>query len=517
MNKYLVIFLLFSKFVFSQTTSVTATVSYPDGQEFKDGTVQATFTPPTGIIDQNLYLLNGSPFPYYVTGTMDTNGTFTIVLTDDHIVRPLGGRWMFTVCSPASVACTNSLQDVFGATIDLSTLISADVPAIFAPAFSVPRYFTDLEVDNNKTLGGQIYFNYISKTFRCWDGATWNNCGGGGGGGGITNFSAGNLSPLFTTSVSNSTTTPNLSFTQSTVASHTVYANETSGTALPSFQTDAFTLNTTSPLSGGGLVHLGGVLTLTCAGCLTSAVTSITATSPIVVTPSPITGIGVISCPTCGTSTGSVTSVGLAAPTGIGISGSPVTTTGTLTWSMPGGWIAGDLLLGNGSNSVTRLPIGTNNFVLTSNGTTALWQALAPPIIPDVQTRRVCTLIIGSDDGNVLLDTNLAPQGRQCFVPYAATLQEVDVAADGGTPSVLLDRNRAGVKTNILSAALSTAGSGGIACAKISATTGYDGTTTCANTLQNTTVNPGDYFETLTATAGGVAKRMSIFIVWTVN
>jgi hypothetical protein len=37
----------------------------------------------------------------------------------------------------------------------------------------------------------------------------------------------------------------------------------------------------------------------------------------------------------------------------------------------------GDLIIGNGANSSTRLPIGSNNFVLTSNGTTATWAAAA--------------------------------------------------------------------------------------------------------------------------------------------
>ena len=41
---------------------------------------------------------------------------------------------------------------------------------------------------------------------------------------------------------------------------------------------------------------------------------------------------------------------------------SPITTTG-------------DLIIGNGTNSATRLAIGANTFVLTSNGTTASWQA----------------------------------------------------------------------------------------------------------------------------------------------
>lgn len=36
---------------------------------------------------------------------------------------------------------------------------------------------------------------------------------------------------------------------------------------------------------------------------------------------------------------------------------------------------AGDLILGNGANSATRLGIGANGYLLTSNGTTASWQA----------------------------------------------------------------------------------------------------------------------------------------------
>ena len=36
---------------------------------------------------------------------------------------------------------------------------------------------------------------------------------------------------------------------------------------------------------------------------------------------------------------------------------------------------AGDLIIGNGTNTATRLPIGANTYVLTSNGTTATWAA----------------------------------------------------------------------------------------------------------------------------------------------
>lgn len=61
---------------------------------------------------------------------------------------------------------------------------------------------------------------------------------GGGGSGTVTAFSAGNLSPLFTTSVANPTTTPALSFTISNAAQNSIFAGPASGGAgNPSFQT----------------------------------------------------------------------------------------------------------------------------------------------------------------------------------------------------------------------------------------------------------------------------------------
>lgn len=65
---------------------------------------------------------------------------------------------------------------------------------------------------------------------------------------------------------------------------------------------------------------------------------------------------------------GTVTSVGLAGPTGIVITNSPVTSGGTLTWAMPAGWTTGDLLIGNGTNSVARLAQGTNGQFLGVSG-----------------------------------------------------------------------------------------------------------------------------------------------------
>jgi hypothetical protein len=72
-----------------------------------------------------------------------------------------------------------------------------------------------------------------------------------------------------------------------------------------------------------------------------------------------------------------VTSVAFSAPTGFTVSGSPVTSTGTLTLGMPTGWISQDLLVGSGSGAVTRLPVGTNGQCLTVSTGAIVWGSCA--------------------------------------------------------------------------------------------------------------------------------------------
>lgn len=90
--------------------------------------------------------------------------------------------------------------------------------------------------------------------------------GGGGGSGTVTTFSAGNLSPLFTTSVSNATTTPALSFSLSTAGAHSFLGNNTGGVAAPAYVQPAFT-----DLSGSATdSQIPNILTLTGISNLTS-------------------------------------------------------------------------------------------------------------------------------------------------------------------------------------------------------------------------------------------------------
>ena len=98
-----------------------------------------------------------------------------------------------------------------------------------------------------------------------------------------------------------------------------------------------------------------------------------------------------------GGGSGTVTSVAATVPAFLSVTGSPITTSGTLAIAYSGTALpianggtgqttasaafnalspittTGDLILGNGTNSATRLAIGTNGQVLFSNGSTAAW------------------------------------------------------------------------------------------------------------------------------------------------
>lgn len=206
------------------------------------------------------------------------------------------------------------------------------------------------------------------------------------------------------------------------------------------------------------------------------------------------------------TLTGTVNQITIA--NGDGVSGNPTfaldtahVATDTNTLTLTGKTING------GSNTLTAIPgASLNNASVTSTQMAV------------VNTRRLCDIVIGdTSSSSALTNAQLGPQKRFCFIPYAATIVEIDISSDGGTPNIIIGRNRAGTIVNLLSSALATAAAGAIACSNTGGTTGIDGATTCSATLQNTSFNAGDYIDLVSGTAGGTAKYFAAHIVYTVN
>jgi len=176
---------------------------------------------------------------------------------------------------------------------------------------------------------------------------------------------------------------------------------------------------------------------------------------------------------------------------------------------LPGAFSTGILHITTTTGAITSSTIGTSD--IAANAVTSAKHSVET-------TRRTVCLPIGANNGSALADADLGPQSRQFFLPYAGTLVEMEVAADAGTPNIILGRSRAGTVVNVVSAALATAASGGIACSSAAGGPGLDGATTCASTLQNTSWNVGDWVTLVSGTAGGTAKEMTACLTFvTVN
>lgn len=212
--------------------------------------------------------------------------------------------------------------------------------------------------------------------------------------------------------------------------------------------------------------------------------------------------------------TGSINQIGWYAANGTAISGLSTANSGVLITSSGGvpsiGTTLPNINIGTPTGGVLTNATGLPTAGLVNNAVTSAKMAV-------VNTYRQCDIPVGDTSGSAIASGQMGPQSRICFIPAAATIVEMDVNADAGTPNVIVGRNRAGSIVNVVSTALATAASGGIACSNTGGTTGLNGATTCSATLQNTGLNAGDYLELVSGTPGGTAKFFVAHITYTVN
>ena len=132
--------------------------------------------------------------------------------------------------------------------------------------------------------------------------------------------------------------------------------------------------------TAGRVVTLPDATTTLVGRDTTDTLTNKTLTSPTLTTPilgTPQSGdfsTGTFTWPTFNQNT-TGTAAGLSATLAIASGGTGQTTAGAAFNALSPITTTGDLILGNGTNSATRLAIGANGYLLTSNGTTASWVA----------------------------------------------------------------------------------------------------------------------------------------------
>jgi hypothetical protein len=319
----LVLALLFSAIpAFAQTTTVSGTITDAGGQAWAFGTVQFTFRPsnsnPVGP-----YFQNGTPFNINTTVPsvplpLDGTGSFSgLAVPDNKTITPSGSTFTVQVCPAATTPCFSQNLTITGTTQAISASI---IPPAINLNLSVPllgaRAYTDVEVSG--ALPGTQYFNLTDNRLHVclqtgFPPCTWFVLNGGGGT--VTNFSAGNLSPLFTTSIATSTTTPALSFALQNAAAGTVYGNPSGSPAPPSFNApSSFSGIVTSVTASSPITSSGGTTpNVACPTCVISVsgtanqITSSGGTAPTLSIPATFIAPGTI------TATTSITDSGLTA------------------------------------------------------------------------------------------------------------------------------------------------------------------------------------------------------------
>ncbi len=129
---------------------------------------------------------------------------------------------------------------------------------------------------------------------------------------------------------------------------------------------------------------------------------------------------------------------------------------------------------------------------------------------------------LGTDNAAAdLIDADIGPQGRIFMIPATVTIIEITVAANAGSPNVILQKNHTGTATDLVSATLATAASGAVACAATGSTcldgTSKSGTVSIVTAGSANVLAAGDWIQTKTGSgfASTGAKRLSVCATYT--
>jgi len=336
---------------FAQTTSVTGTITDPSGQVWYGGSYefQLMFAD-----NSSTAYYNGNPLPssnYNVKGTLDVGGSFSITLYDNSLIAPAGTYWRATICSntrspvettggTAVFVCFNKDVTVSGVSQSLSAVLSAAAPNPLVNALLTPSAYKESELALGTLLGG-LYWDLNANCLKVWNGVGWSCLGGGAAAFNCVISIALNGSGAMVAATSANTYACDQQIltdffghlTAQSVATLAPFNGELQLTARNVWQPSALPASTIGWIAPNvvgtsfrnvlwGAICLDGQSIQQTShdtdptgtprafwNCANSVSISLTATSPIVITPSPFTaGAGVISCPTCTTSLATVQS-----------------------------------------------------------------------------------------------------------------------------------------------------------------------------------------------------------------
>ena len=238
--------------------------------------------------------------------------------------------------------------------------------------------------------------------------------------------------------------TSDITGTLATANGGTNLTSFTSGGALYATSTSALTSGTL-PASAGGtgnssyttgdLLYASGSTTLSKLGIGTNGYVLTSSGSGPQWTAATSVGVTSISFGSTGLTPSTATqgAVTVAGTLGIGYGGTGQTTASAAFNALSPITSTGDLIIGNGTNSATRLAIGANNYVLTSNGTTASWAAASSGVTISDDTSTNATrypTFTSATSGSV--STENVSSTKLTYNPSTGALTSPEIVASNG-------------------------------------------------------------------------------------
>ena len=246
----------------------------------------------------------------------------------------------------------------------------------------------------------------------------------------------------------------------------------TSGGAVYATSTSALTTGTLPIASGGtGLTALGTGVQTALGQAVTGSGSIVLGTSPTLVTPS-------LGTPTAISLT-NATNVPVNQATGtlaIGNGGTGQITASAAFNALSPITTAGDLIIGSGTNAATRLAIGANGYILTSNGTTASWQAASSSGVtsfsagttgftPSTGTTGSVTLSGTLNVANGGTGVTTTPTNGQLLIGNGTNYTVASISSGTGISTTVgsgsLTINNTGVTSNVAGTGISVSGATG--------------------------------------------------------
>lgn len=537
--------------LFAQSTTVSGTITDLGAQTWNNGTFQFTFVP-NPAYPAGPYTWTGGVLPTNISGVLNGVGAYSASIPSTSAISPIGTSWVATFCPLASWACYSTANTtVQGATQTLNATPPAIAINLVNPPSNIMRAYSDSEIA--AAVIASQYYNLTTVGYRYCSAVTgqtcttWNNLTGSGGTPSFAVVTSGTNPNTLLVSGTLGPTGPGVLLASALNATPTQCGGVQFSTGIAANGNANCATPTTSGVAWNALTNPTAAQTLTMGftttfnfttplasafdwANTTAATSSVSQSSPQLSLAGTYWNGSASAADTWNMSVTETNGTNGASTFNFAHVGS----TGPAVMSFPGAGVFGAAVGGNtgmiipettaptliGTTTVPAAGLdvcyadSTAHAILCSYNNGPFLTGSGPTL-----NLHVCDIYFGNQNSAdvVLANLDLGPQSRVCFIPATATILEMDVNADTGTPSIIIGRNHAGTITNIVSSALATAASGGIACSNTGGTTGLNGATTCSATLQNTALATGDYIEAVSGTAGGAARSMAAHIIYRIN